>query len=130
MYIFDLITFLMLDIFHLILTKIMCFLRLGAPLNVVKPMKGSSVAVFGLGAVDLLMLKPVQEMIAERTNGGVDRIVECTGHIDAMIFAFEGGRGVAVLWVFHIKNVFPLNLLNERTLKVLIFFVTTFSYAP
>ncbi|KAF5787259.1 putative UDP-glucose 6-dehydrogenase [Helianthus annuus] len=29
-------------------------------------------------------------MIAERTNGGVDRIVECTGHIDAMIFAFEG----------------------------------------
>ncbi|KAJ0514542.1 putative alcohol dehydrogenase [Helianthus annuus] len=121
----------MLDIFHLILTKIMCFLRLGAPLNVVKPMKGSSVAVFGLGAVDLLMLKPVQEMIAERTNGGVDRIVECTGHIDAMIFAFEGGRGVAVLWVFHIKNVvFPLNLLNERTLKVLTFFVTTFSYAP
>ncbi|KAJ0744410.1 putative alcohol dehydrogenase [Helianthus annuus] len=132
----------MLDIFHLILTKIMCFLRLGAPLNVVKPMKGSSVAVFVLGAVDLLDLgfefvdpkdykKPVQEMIAERTNGGVDRIVECTGHIDAMIFAFEGGRGVAVLWVFHIKNVvFPLNLLNERTLKVLIFFVTTFSYAP
>ncbi|MFS7933361.1 putative alcohol dehydrogenase [Helianthus anomalus] len=62
--------------------------------------------------------KPVQEMIAKRPNGGVDRI----------------GRGVVVLWGFHIKNVVfktsPLNLLNERTLKVLTFFVTTFSYAP
>ncbi|KAL4576193.1 hypothetical protein LXL04_012282 [Taraxacum kok-saghyz] len=33
--------------------------------------------------------KPVQEVIAEMTNGGVDRSVECTGHIDAMISAFE-----------------------------------------
>lgn len=33
--------------------------------------------------------KPVQEVIAEMTNGGVDRSVECTGSIQAMIQAFE-----------------------------------------
>ncbi|KAK4370485.1 hypothetical protein RND71_009960 [Anisodus tanguticus] len=68
--------------------------------------------------------KPVQEVIAEMTDGGVDRSVECTGHIDAMISAFEcvhDGWGVAVLvGVPHIEAVFkthPMNLLNERTLK-------------
>ncbi|KAI3686622.1 hypothetical protein L1987_80302 [Smallanthus sonchifolius] len=90
---------------------------------------GSSVAVFGLGAVGLAAAegarivgasriigakkfgitefvnpkdykKPVQKVIAEMTNGGVDRSVECTGHIDSMISAFEcvhDGWGVAVL---------------------------------
>ena len=33
--------------------------------------------------------KPVQEVIAGMTNGGVDRSVECTGSIQAMISAFE-----------------------------------------
>ncbi|CAK8543661.1 unnamed protein product [Lathyrus sativus] len=33
--------------------------------------------------------KPVQQVIAEMTNGGVDRAVECTGSIQAMISAFE-----------------------------------------
>lgn len=33
--------------------------------------------------------KPVQEVIAEMTDGGVDRSVECTGSIQAMISAFE-----------------------------------------
>ncbi|KAJ0829201.1 Alcohol dehydrogenase 2 [Helianthus annuus] len=68
--------------------------------------------------------KPVQEVIAEMTNGGVDRSVECTGHVDAMISAFEcvhDGWGVAVLvGVPHKDAVFktnPMNLLNERTLK-------------
>ncbi|GJU24509.1 alcohol dehydrogenase 2-like protein [Tanacetum coccineum] len=120
---------------------------LGATLNVAKPKKGSSVAVFGLGAVGLAVRllkgctnagsikdhscvdlnanrfelakkfgvtefvnpkdykKPVQEVIAEMTNGGVDR----------------SGWGVAVLvGVPHKDAVFktsPLNLLNERTLK-------------
>ncbi|KAL7594429.1 hypothetical protein Lser_V15G30762 [Lactuca serriola] len=136
---------------------------LGATLNVAKPKKGSSVAIFGLGAVGLAAAegariagasriigvdlnanrfelakkfgvtefvnpkdykKPVQEVIAEMTNGGVDRSVECTGHIDAMISAFEcvhDGWGVAVLvGVPHKDAVFktsPLNMLNERTLK-------------
>ncbi|KAJ0748566.1 putative alcohol dehydrogenase [Helianthus annuus] len=136
---------------------------LGATLNVAKPKKGSSVAVFGLGAVGLAAAegarisgasriigvdlnanrfelakkfgvtefvnpkdykKPVQEVIAEMTNGGVDRSVECTGHVDAMISAFEcvhDGWGVAVLvGVPHKDAVFktsPMNLLNERTLK-------------
>ncbi|WOG91363.1 hypothetical protein DCAR_0310612 [Daucus carota subsp. sativus] len=136
---------------------------LGSTLNVAKPKKGSTVAVFGLGAVGLAAAegariagasriigvdlnsnrfeysknfgvtefvnpkdhkKPVQEVIAEMTNGGVDRSIECTGHIDAMISAFEcvhDGWGVAVLvGVPHKDAVFktsPMNLLSERTLK-------------
>ncbi|CAA7398985.1 unnamed protein product [Spirodela intermedia] len=101
---------------------------LGTTLNVAKPKKGSSVAVFGLGAVGLAAVEgagisgasriigvdlnasrfnqamkfgvtefvnpkdhdiPVQEVIAAMTGGGVDRSIECTGHIDAMISAFE-----------------------------------------
>ncbi|KAH9728931.1 Alcohol dehydrogenase 1 [Citrus sinensis] len=90
---------------------------LGATLNVAKPERGSSVAVFGLGAVGLAV-------IAEMTNGGVDRSVECTGNIDNMISAFEcvhDGWGVAVLVGVPSKDaVFmtkPINVLNERTLK-------------
>jgi alcohol dehydrogenase class-P len=136
---------------------------LGATLNVAKPKKGSTVAIFGLGAVGLGAAegarisgasriigvdmnanrfegakdfgvtefvnpkdheRPVQEVIAEMTNGGVDRSVECTGNINAMISAFEcvhDGWGVAVLvGVPHKDAVFttkPINLLNERTLK-------------
>ncbi|KAJ6838494.1 alcohol dehydrogenase 1 [Iris pallida] len=136
---------------------------LGATLNVAKPTKGSTVAVFGLGAVGLAAAegariagasriigvdlnagrfheakkfgvnefvnpkdhsRPVQEVLAEMTDGGVDRSIECTGNVDAMISAFEcvhDGWGVAVLvGVPHKDAVFkthPMNLLNERTLK-------------
>ncbi|KAK1587052.1 hypothetical protein Q3G72_009083 [Acer saccharum] len=136
---------------------------LGATLNVAKPKKGSSVAIFGLGAVGLAAAegarisgasriigvdlnpkrfdeakkfgvtefvnpkdydKPVQEVIAEMTNGGVDRSVECTGSINAMISAFEcvhDGWGVAVLVGVPNKDdafkTHPMNLLNERTLR-------------
>ncbi|KAL6214027.1 hypothetical protein ACLB2K_013465 [Fragaria x ananassa] len=136
---------------------------LGATLNVAKPKKGSTVAVFGLGAVGLAAAegarmagasriigvdlnsnrfeeakkfgitefvnpkdhkKPVQEVIAELTNGGVDRSIECTGNIQFMISAFEcvhDGWGVAVLVGLPPKDaVFtthPMNFLNERTLK-------------
>ncbi|CAK7354978.1 unnamed protein product [Dovyalis caffra] len=148
---------------------------LGATLNVAKPKKGSSVAIFGLGAVGLAAAegariagasriigvdlnanrfneakkfgvtefvnpkdhdKPVQEVckrinhvleervIAEMTDGGVDRSVECTGSISAMISAFEcvhDGWGVAVLVGVPSKDdafkTHPMNLLNERTLK-------------
>ncbi|KAF7116717.1 hypothetical protein RHSIM_RhsimUnG0017200 [Rhododendron simsii] len=101
---------------------------LGATLNVAKPTKGSTVAIFGLGAVSLAAAegariagawriigvdlnakrfdqakkfgvtefmnpkehdKPVQEVIAEMTHGGVHRSVECTGSVNAMISAFE-----------------------------------------
>ncbi|XP_031504150.1 alcohol dehydrogenase 1-like isoform X2 [Nymphaea colorata] len=135
----------------------------GATVNVAKPKKGQSVAVFGLGAVGLAAAegarvagasriigidlnpnrfeeakkfgcteflnpkdydKPIQEVIAEKTNGGVDRSVECTGNINAMISAFEcvhDGWGVAVLvGVPHQDAVFkthPINFLNEKTLK-------------
>ncbi|RYR41709.1 hypothetical protein Ahy_A08g038116 isoform D [Arachis hypogaea] len=136
---------------------------LGATINVAKPKPGSSVAVFGLGAVGLAAAegarisgasriigvdlvssrfelakkfgvnefvnpkdhnKPVQEVIAEMTNGGVDRSVECTGSIQAMISAFEcvhDGWGVAVLVGVPSKDdafkTHPTNFLNERTLK-------------
>ncbi|PPD75387.1 hypothetical protein GOBAR_DD27694 [Gossypium barbadense] len=136
---------------------------LGATLNVAKPTKGSTVAIFGLGAVGLAAAegariagasriigvdlnpnrfeeakkfgctefvnpkdhnKPVQEVLAEMTNGGVDRSVECTGNINAMISAFEcvhDGWGVAVLvGVPNRDDAFkthPVNFLNERTLK-------------
>lgn len=33
--------------------------------------------------------KPIQDVLAEMTDGGVDRSIECTGHVDAMISAFE-----------------------------------------
>ncbi|KAK6131996.1 hypothetical protein DH2020_034263 [Rehmannia glutinosa] len=118
---------------------------LGATLNVAKPKKGSSVAIFGLGAVGLAAAegarlagasrvigvdlnpsrfeeakrfgvtefvnpkdhnKPVQEVIVEMTDGGVDRSVECTGNVDAMISAFE-----------CVHDTPPMNFLNERTLK-------------
>ncbi|XP_022926240.1 alcohol dehydrogenase 1-like [Cucurbita moschata] len=136
---------------------------LGASLNVAKPKKGSSVAIFGLGAVGLAAAEgariagasriigvdlnstrfeeakkfgvnefvnpkdhdnPVQQVIAEMTNGGVDRSVECTGSIQAMISAFEcvhDGWGVAVLVGVPNKDdsfkTHPMNLLNEKTLK-------------
>nr|CAC37633.1 alcohol dehydrogenase [Cenchrus americanus] len=136
---------------------------LGASINVAKPPKGSTVAIFGLGAVGLAAAegariagasriigvdlnpsrfeeakkfgctefvnpkdhnKPVQEVLADMTNGGVDRSVECTGNINAMIQAFEcvhDGWGVAVLvGVPHKDAEFkthPMNFLNERTLK-------------
>ncbi|CAN6458574.1 unnamed protein product [Victoria cruziana] len=135
----------------------------GATVNVAKPKKGQTVAIFGLGAVGLAAAegakfagasriigvdlnpnrfeeakkfgctefvnpkdydRPVQEVIAEMTNGGVDRSVECTGNINAMISAFEcvhDGWGVAVLvGVPHQDAVFkthPINFLNEKTLK-------------
>ncbi|CAI0426670.1 unnamed protein product [Linum tenue] len=136
---------------------------LGSTLNVAKPKQGSTVAIFGLGAVGLAAAegariagasriigidlnpkrfeeakkfgvtefvnpkdqdRPIQEVIAEMTDGGVDRSIECTGNISAMISAFEcvhDGWGVAVLvGVPNKEAVFmtkPINLLSERTLK-------------
>nr|POF00723.1 alcohol dehydrogenase 1 [Quercus suber] len=60
------------------------------------------------------------------TGGGVDRSVECTGSINAMISAFEcvhDGWGVAVLVGVPNKDdafeTHPMNILNEKTLKEL-----------
>ncbi|CAL5417539.1 unnamed protein product [Camellia sinensis] len=141
----------------------------GATVNVAKPTKGSTVAVFGLGVVGLAAAegarvsgasriisvdlnsnrfdeakkfgvtefvnpkdykKPVQEVIAEMTNGGVDRSVECTGNIEAMISAFEcvhdvlqsanRARVLRFLWESPTKmqcSKHPVNFLNGRTLK-------------
>ncbi|RAL41055.1 unnamed protein product [Cuscuta campestris] len=112
---------------------------LGAVLNVAKPKRGSTVAIFGLGDVGLAAAegarisgaskiigvdtdpstftralafgvtvclnhlqydKSVQEVIADMTDGGADRSVECSGETEAMIAAFEcvhQGWGMAVL---------------------------------
>ncbi|XP_050387538.1 alcohol dehydrogenase 1-like [Argentina anserina] len=66
----------------------------------------------------------LKTVIAEMTNGGVDRSVECTGSVQAMISAFEcvhNGWGVAVLVGVPNKDdafkTHPMNFLNERTLK-------------
>ncbi|CAA7396682.1 unnamed protein product [Spirodela intermedia] len=65
--------------------------------------------------------RPVQEVIAEMTGGGVGRSVECTGNINAMISAFEWLGCVGVLvGVPYMDDVFktsPVNFLCERTLK-------------
>ncbi|XP_057834185.1 alcohol dehydrogenase 1 isoform X2 [Cryptomeria japonica] len=138
---------------------------MGATLNVAKPRKGSTVAIFGLGGVGLAAAegariagasriigidinpgrfekakqfgvtecinpkdhqKPVEQVIAERTNGGVDYSIECTG--SQSIQAFEcchDGWGVTVLvGVPRSDAVFstsPVSFLNEKTLKGTLF---------
>ncbi|XP_040947409.1 alcohol dehydrogenase class-P isoform X4 [Gossypium hirsutum] len=124
----------------------------GATVNVAKPKKGGFVAVFGLGAVGLAAAegarvceasriiakkfgctefvnlkdhnKPVQELIAEMTGGGVDCSIECTGSTQAMVSAFEcvhDGWGVAVLVGVPSRDdsfkTHPIHFLNERTLR-------------
>jgi len=42
----------------------------------------------------------VCKVIAEMTNGGVDRAVECTGSIQAMISAFECVHDVCKTLIF------------------------------
>ncbi|KAG8633264.1 alcohol dehydrogenase 1 [Manihot esculenta] len=72
--------------------------------------------------------KPVQEVLVEMTNGGVDRSIECTGDVQAMISAFESvreGWGVAVIvGVANKDDLFktnPFNFLLEKTLKGTLF---------
>ncbi|KAI8003825.1 alcohol dehydrogenase [Camellia lanceoleosa] len=123
----------------------------GATVNVAKPKKGSTVAVFGLGAVGLAATKgakvsgasriidvdlnsnryeqakkfgvteflnpkdynkPVQEVISEMTDGGVDRSVECTGSTEAMISAFECAHDELGLEKFVTHQV-PFSEINK-----------------
>ncbi|XP_054781206.1 alcohol dehydrogenase-like [Prosopis cineraria] len=136
---------------------------LGAALNVAKPNKGDSVAIFGLGAVGLAAAegariagasriigvdlnpdkyeqakkfgitefvnpkdhdKPIQQVLIEMTDGGVDRSIECSGNIDSMTSAFEAvqdGWGVAVFVGVPKSDaevkVNPFLFLSERTIK-------------
>ncbi|PPS11142.1 hypothetical protein GOBAR_AA09497 [Gossypium barbadense] len=64
------------------------------------------------------------DVIVEMTGGGVDRSVECTGSIQAMISAFEcvqdGWEITVLVGVPNKDDAFkthPVNLLNEKTLK-------------
>ncbi|KAF6137227.1 hypothetical protein GIB67_030991 [Kingdonia uniflora] len=78
--------------------------------------------------------RPVQDIIdpqviAEMTNGEVNRRIECTGSIATMISSFEcvhdGWGTVAVLVGIPNKGdtfkKHPMNILNERTLKGTLF---------
>uniref|UniRef100_A0A0E0F3I8 Uncharacterized protein n=1 Tax=Oryza meridionalis TaxID=40149 RepID=A0A0E0F3I8_9ORYZ len=106
----------------------------GATVNVAKPPKGCTVAIFGLGAVGLAAMEGARISGASRIIG-VDLNpakfelakkfgVECTGNAAAMISAFEcvhDGWGVAVLVGVAGKDAafktHPTNFLNERTLR-------------
>lgn len=60
--------------------------------------------IFSFVKVCLNILILIEKVIAEMTNGGVDRSVECTGSIQAMISAFE--------CVHDVNDLFPkLNVL-------------------
>uniref|UniRef100_A0A0D6R5B8 Alcohol dehydrogenase 1 n=1 Tax=Araucaria cunninghamii TaxID=56994 RepID=A0A0D6R5B8_ARACU len=136
---------------------------MGAAMNVAKPKKGSTVAIFGLGSVGLAAAegarisgasriigvdvnshrfdkaklfgvtefvnprdydKPVQEVLVDMTGGGVDRSIECTGNVNAMVSAFECCHydwGVAVVVGVHrsdsVFSTSPTKFLFGRTLK-------------
>ncbi|XP_015944095.2 alcohol dehydrogenase 1-like [Arachis duranensis] len=79
---------------------------------------------------DLFLALSSLPVIAEMTNRGVDRSVECTSSIQAMISTFEYvhdiieselGWGVAILVgvpsKYDVFKTHPMNFLNERTLK-------------
>uniref|UniRef100_A0A2C9U2P9 alcohol dehydrogenase n=2 Tax=Manihot esculenta TaxID=3983 RepID=A0A2C9U2P9_MANES len=55
--------------------------------------------------------KPVQEVLVEMTNGGVDRSIECTGDVQAMISAFESVREVCILF-FLVARIYS-NLISS-----------------
>lgn len=141
---------------------------LGASLNVAKPFKGSTVAIFGLGTIGLAAAegariagasriigidvnpqkfdlakkfganefvnprdhdRPIQEVLIEMTDGGVDRAIECTGNVNVMMSAYEcirSGWGVAVMVGIPPENaVFSINpmqfLSGSKTIKGTIF---------
>ncbi|KAB1220914.1 Alcohol dehydrogenase class-P [Morella rubra] len=104
---------------------------LGATLNVAKPKKGQSVAVFGMGAVGLAAAEGARMAGASRIIGvdlnpsrfeeakkfGVTEFVNPKDHDKPV----QEGWGVAVLVGVPSKDdafkTHPINLLNERTLK-------------
>uniref|UniRef100_A0A3Q7I2L1 alcohol dehydrogenase n=1 Tax=Solanum lycopersicum TaxID=4081 RepID=A0A3Q7I2L1_SOLLC len=102
------------------------FGSLGAPSNVAKPTKDSSVAIFWLGAVGLIAADGAKIasasrmicVITEMTDWKFDLSVKCTGHIDVCFLSlnFLDWWGVAVLIGSCVQDT-PLNFLNERTLK-------------
>ncbi|KPM88825.1 S-(hydroxymethyl)glutathione dehydrogenase [Vibrio alginolyticus] len=81
---------------------------MGAVLNTAKVEKGDTVAIFGLGGIGLSAIigarmqlgatdcinpqkfdKPIQEVIVEMTDGGVDYSFECIGNVNVMRQALE-----------------------------------------
>lgn len=67
--------------------------------------------------------KPIQEVLRELTNGGVDYALECVGDVGVMRAAVEacspaGGVCVIVGWIeVEELSLAPLDILLGRTLK-------------
>lgn len=62
-----------------------------------------------------LNLDSYDQIIAEMTDGGVDRSVECTGHIDAMISAFECVHDVCFCHQNFLSYMFYYNINLDET---------------
>lgn len=139
----------------------------GAALNTAKVVKGSSCAIWGLGAVGLAAVmgckaagatriigvdinpdkfklaeqfgctefvnpndydKPIQRVLLEKTNGGLDYTFECVGNVNTMRTAIESccrGWGVSVIVGVAESgrdiSVSPFMLLAGRTWKGTVF---------
>lgn len=52
------------------------------------------------------------QVLTEMTDGGVDRSIECTGNINAMISAFECVHDVFIVPLLHIPFIFTSMELN------------------
>ncbi|KAK2981940.1 hypothetical protein RJ640_019160 [Escallonia rubra] len=111
---------------------------LGAAWNTANVQAGSSVAVFGLGAVGLAVVEgqtmgitdflnpkdlgePVHEKIREMTNGGVDYSFECAGNLEVLREAFlssHDGWGLTVVLGIHptprMLPLHPMELFDGR----------------
>ena len=49
--------------------------------------------------------KPVQQVVAEITGGGVDRSIECSGNINSIVSAFEPVHDVSNKYVCMLFSV-------------------------
>lgn len=59
-----------------------------------------------------------QQVLAEMTDGGVDRSIECTGNIDAMISAFECVHDVFFSSLFHVYIFIEPPINNHKSLRM------------
>ena len=76
----------------------------------------NSFNIFTCHGFTLTLIKFVEnpQVIAEITNGGVDRSIECTGNINAMISAFECVHDVSFFRITPIYVTFLFILSSSR----------------
>lgn len=66
----------------------------------------------------------LEQVLVEMTNGGVDRSIECTGNVQAMISAFESVHDVCILF-FLVARIYsnlissiPFSMFNDPKIFV------------